>query len=115
MIPRKPRSCPGAKKIQTAVSNVGETELTLDDRKGSAGCAHAGELRMLGCIALNRVMRRAKTAHQSILRIILKVAVIHEAHGFDREAARLLPAFVTAHPIGDHSQSALSREFRVGI
>src|SRR5579864_8054549 len=111
MIARKPRSCPGAKKIKTAISNVGEIELALDDRKGSARCAHARELRMLGCIALNRVMRRAKSAHQRILRIILKVAVIHEAHRFDREAACLLPAFVTAHPVCDDGQPALPREF----
>src|ERR1700756_2461393 len=115
MIARQPRSRPGAKKIQTAVSNVGETELTLNDRKGGAGRSHAGELRVLGCVALNRVMRGAKAAYQRILRIVLKVPVIHEAHGFDREAARLLPAFVTAHPVGDHSQSALPREFFVGI
>src|ERR1700756_3375891 len=122
MIARQPRSRPGAKKIQTAVSNVGETELTLNDRKGGAGRSHAGELRVLGCVALNRVMRGAKAAYQRILRIVLKVPVIHEAHGFDREAARPLPplrtappACVTAHPVGDHSQSALPREFFVGI
>ena len=36
-------------------------------------------------------------------------------HGFDREAARLLPAFVTAHPVCDYGQPAFPREFLIGI
>ena len=115
MIARKPRSRPGAKKVQAAVSNMGETELAFDNRKGGAGCTHPGELRMLGGEALNRLMGGAKSTYQSILRIIVKVAVIYEAHGFDRQTARLLSAFITAHSVGDHGQPAFQREFFVGI
>src|SRR5450755_5182416 len=115
MIPREPFDGIGADQIEATVADMREAELAVDDGQSSTGGPHAVELRMFHGIALNVLVSGVEGLDEGSLRIAAKVVVVDAAHGFDGEAAGFLSAFVAAHAIGNHSETAFAAEVGVGI
>ena len=105
----------GTNVVETAIADVGEVELAIDDGDGGAGRPHSIELRMLDGVALNALVRRRQGCEQSILRTVCESIFVDVAYGLDGEAAGLLSAFVSAHAIGDHGQAARAEKICVGV
>ena len=49
------------------------------------------------------------------MRVAREFIVVDAAHGFDGEAAGFLPAFISAHAIGDDGQTAFAQKVIVGV
>src|SRR5215470_319956 len=90
---------------------MGETELPVHDRQSSAGRSHPVELRMIQGITLDRLVSADKGIGERRLRVTGEVIFITMAHALDGDAACLLPAFISTHPVGNDGKSPLSAEF----
>ena len=115
MISRKSGNRSGANVIQTTVAHVGEVELAIDYGDSGAGGAHSVELRMLVGITPNHLVRGLEGMEEGILRSRAERMVVDVTHGFDREAAGLLSAFVSAHAISNNGEATLAKEFLTGV
>jgi hypothetical protein len=115
MISRKSGNRSGANVIETTVAHVGEVELAIDNGDSGAGGAHSIELRMLVGVPLNQLVRGLEGLEEGILRSRAERMVVDVTHGFDREAAGLLSAFVSAHAVGNNREATLAKEFLAGV
>ena len=104
-----------ADQVQTAVADVREKKLVIDDCESGAGGPHTTELRMLETVALDSIVRSLQTDGQSCLRIAAEVMVIDVAHGLDGKAAGFLTTFVSTHAVGNDGQAALVEKFVLGL
>jgi len=115
VVARKTRDGVGTHKIETAVANVREVEMVIDERKRGAGGTHAMELRVLECIALNGLVGGLKRIQQRALGVAIKVAIVDVTDSLYGDAAGLLSAFISAHAIGNNREAALAAELGVGV
>ena len=115
MISRKSGNRSGANVIETTVAHVGEVELAIDNGDSGAGGPHSVELRMLVGVTLNHLVRGLEGMEEGILRSRAERMVVDVTHGFDREAAGLLSAFVSAHAVGNNGEATLAKEFLAGV
>lgn len=115
MIPGKSGNRSGANVIKTAVAHVGEVEPAIDNGQGGAGGAHSVELRMFVGVTLNHLVRGLEGMEERILRSRAERMVVDVTHGFDREAAGLLSAFVSAHAVSNNGEATLAKEFLAGV
>ena len=102
-----------ANQINSAITDVGEVELRTDDCDGGAGGAHAVKFRVLGGEELNLLVSGDKGGDERLLGIAGEVAIVDITDGLDGKAAGFLPAFVSAHAIGDDGQAAFAA--KVGV
>ena len=65
VIARQALSGLAADQVQTAVADVREEELVVDNRKSGAGGSHTAELGMLEGVAQDGIMRSLQTDSQS--------------------------------------------------
>jgi hypothetical protein len=93
---------------------VGKIKLAIADNQRSACGPHAVKFRVLGGVSLNPFVSPGKSLEQSGVRITADDMVVNVAHCLDRQSTRFLAAFVSAHPIGDHRESAFAVKFIVG-
>jgi hypothetical protein len=73
------------------------------------------KLWMLKGIALNRVMSRLKCSAESLLRVALKLAIVHVTDGLDGETAGFLSAIVATHAVGDDGEPTLATKIGVRL
>jgi hypothetical protein len=105
----------GANQVKATVANVSEIQSAVDDGESGTGGSHAVELRVFHGITLNILVSGLEGGDQRSLRIAAKGIVVDVAHGLDGEATSFLPAFVTAHAVGDDGETALAEEVLVGV
>src|SRR5579871_5398631 len=92
-----------------------EVQLALPQYKRGAGRAHALQCGMpLGKLQDARV-RGGKSLRERVLRSVDHYSLVHFAYRFDCQAARLLPALVSAHAVGNDRQAPGALKFLVAV
>src|ERR1700757_2080775 len=104
-----------ANQVKTAIADMGKVELAADDRQSRTSRSHALKFRMLEGIALDHLMSGLQSGDQGSLGVASEIAIVNMTHGFHRETAGFLAAFVSAHAVGDGSETAFAAEIIVRI
>src|SRR5947209_20421108 len=102
-----------ANQVQAAIADMSKIQLPLVQNQRCAGCPHAVENGMSYGISKDACVGCGKRFNQCRLRIVTRTLIVDFANGFHGEATGFLTAFVSAHAVGDDSQSSFALKFGV--
>src|SRR6516162_4041912 len=94
-------------QVQAAVPDMGVVQPICPQHHGRGSGAHAPQFRVRGRILMNARVGFTKRRGKKGLRIAIMAGGVEMLDGIDGNAARILSAFMPAHAVGHHGQSAL--------